>query len=495
MTDDAASPGSVGPSEAAAPFDAFVTAHLPELERLSFLVTSDRQAAADAADAACVDLYRRWLALPEQSDRRALALRLTARAAAKLALPPADRDGAALELRDELPLDRGAADPYWSTEGSTTGAEEDRGADPVWESLLDLAPVDRSAVALRWYSGLDEREAASAQIWRRLRGGPTVSTLVRQLELTAEPDADPAREDTAPASPTFEKRLRTTLRARAATIHTDTEGRLTSMRPRLAAARQRPRRSRLVPAAVLAGGLVLALAVGALVATRPADEPSVSDSASSPAPPARPGLRLVGYRSVAVLVPTSWAQNTTVCNGSPAASVGTVVYPETAGAQSCRRQWRMRPSKPPGSTVAFGPPTSDPPVLGGIPDENVHIDGHRVFRSAVLPERGQLEQVVEIPEISFQMVVRSSEPALIRAIVSSLRELPRGYTVVPACERLRLREAVGLLRDTGLRVKVTQSSTMTQRTAEPTVTHQGIDRGRVVPVGTVVTLGFPSVNN
>jgi hypothetical protein len=79
-------------------------------------------------------------------------------------------------------------------------------------------------------------------------------------------------------------------------------------------------------------------------------------------------------------------------------------------------------------------------------------------------------------------------------IVDSLQPVPNGFTVVPPCERMPLREAVGLLGDAELAVRLTQASSLSEREQPPPVTHQTIASGAVVPVGTSVGLGFPSMN-
>jgi beta-lactam-binding protein with PASTA domain len=79
-------------------------------------------------------------------------------------------------------------------------------------------------------------------------------------------------------------------------------------------------------------------------------------------------------------------------------------------------------------------------------------------------------------------------------IVDSLELVPTGYTVVPPCQRLMLRSAIEQLDDAELGVKLIQASTLSDRETEPPVTRQTIASGAIVEKGTVVGLGFPSMN-
>jgi hypothetical protein len=215
----------------------------------------------------------------------------------------------------------------------------------------------------------------------------------------------------------------------------------------------------------------------------------VTGSGSSPVaqakvqPPVAPaGFRLVGYGQFAVAVPASWGHNLTSCGAG-----NTVIYPDAALAASCVFRQQV-------SSVSFSDPLTSPFPLGRAPREIDPVAGQQVF-DVPLPERaGVVQRIVIVPGAGFQMMIRSRDASVVDAVVASLQVVPKGYTVVPVCERLLLRDAAGRLKDAQLRLQLTQASYLSQRYGQPPVVHQSIAAGTIVPTGTSIGIGFPSMD-
>ncbi len=249
----------------------------------------------------------------------------------------------------------------------------------------------------------------------------------------------------------------------------------------------RPHRSRTRPLVFAGAASALAL-VGVLAVRVWPDEPVPQGSPAASAavsilPAAPPGTRLVGYADVAVAVPDDWGHNAVSCNGEPQDSV---IYPDAAVTERCAVDPRV-------STVAFTNPTSAAMYYSSIhPPVIDRIDGDKVLGTALNRTHGVYEQTVVVPSSGFLMVVRSPRQSVVRDVVGSVRVVPEGFTVVPACGGQRLGDAFAALLAAGLKPAVNRVSTASERLGQPPVKYQDVDSGQLVPVGSEVALFVPS---
>lgn len=142
--------GTVAVSSAQAQFTAFVTERGDRLLELAWLVTRHREDARDAVQDAFAGLYARWSRLPSGDEFDAYVHRTVVNACLAVirrrprSLPVAEPD----RLRAAPVVD----DP-------TTAVDD---ADEVWRLCGELAPVQRTAVVLRFYGDLSFAETAAA---------------------------------------------------------------------------------------------------------------------------------------------------------------------------------------------------------------------------------------------------------------------------------------------------------------------------------------------
>ncbi len=474
---DAAAEVDVNPDAA---FYAFVVAAAPILIGIARLVTGDHTAAGLVADEAWPEVYRRWPRLAGKTARLASALAPFVAASARSAARARPKAGGGLELRE-----------YGLVDAGTVLGHERPGAS-IGEALLDLSPRARAALSLRWYAGLSDSELTQAMRLRPLRPGRVADDAFAEVRHTAAPAAGggmPAQETEPAAVREFTSRLRAELYARAGPA-IDGTAELARIRPALTAVRQqRPRRQRPARALLTSGGVVAAAVsaavIAAIVATSGGGGEAVGRQLKPPV--AADGGQLVGYQTVYTTVPVSWSHNAVRC-GKVVES--TVLYPDVIA--GCDHRPLPAAAVPP-SSVTFGAPPTSPIPLGRLRKVN-EVGGNAVFATVPIRRAGLIQQLVVIPRANVQMVVRTPDPRVLDNIVDSLRAVPQGYVVVPACTRLPLRDAIGRLVASGLDVKLTQASTLNMHYGAPPVTHQSIATGQIVARGTVVGLGFPSTN-
>jgi RNA polymerase sigma-70 factor (ECF subfamily) len=110
----------------------------PDAYRLAFSVLGDAEAAQDAAQDACVTMYRAIGSLRSSASFRVWLYRIVVRAAMEQ------------QRRSALP----------AIEPAIPSGDPDQTID-VWRALDALAPKLRAVVVLRYFEGLNSREIAS----------------------------------------------------------------------------------------------------------------------------------------------------------------------------------------------------------------------------------------------------------------------------------------------------------------------------------------------
>ena len=170
--------------------------------------------------------------------------------------------------------------------------------------------------------------------------------------------------------------------------------------------------------------------------------------------------------------------------------MNTVIYPDATS--GCPGEMPVLVGVPPSSVTFSDLPTSATP-LGRLRLVN-QVGEFSVYATTPVHREGRFHEIVVVPRANVQMIVRTTDIHVMDDIVDSLELVPAGYTVVPSCQRLMLREAIERLNDAGLALKLIQASTLSDREREPPVTRQTIASGAIVEKGTVVGLGFPSMN-
>jgi hypothetical protein len=466
-------------------FARFVVRYAALAAGLAYLITDDQRLAHQISTEAWPDVYRRWRRIESTDHFLSSALGPFVARAVTRARDTGPPPSGGLELRDHVTVDGGTV---------ISRPEPD---DALGDGFRDLSPRDRALVALHSYVGISGRGLVRALGWKTPRAAYLARRVGRDLMLTVAPYA--ASDDASGAvdhAAAFEERLGAALATRAAAAQVDGEATLAQVRPLLDKTRQLRPRNRVQRRWVVATGVAAAVAAATTIGVvSVVGGPHRSDVARDPTRQAAhlervqapPGKQVVGYGSVFTTVPSSWTHNGVLCGK---AVENTVIYPDaTAGCD---------PDQPlvldvPASSVTFNAPPTNALVLGRLREVN-DVGGDAVYASTPRQRGGLLEQMVIVPRADVQMVVRTPDPHVLDDIVDSMQVVPTGFTVVPPCERLPLRDAVGLLAAAGLRVQLTQASTLSEREATPPVTHQTIASGRLVPAGTVVGLGFPSMN-
>jgi hypothetical protein len=113
-------------------------------------------------------------------------------------------------------------------------------------------------------------------------------------------------------------------------------------------------------------------------------------------------------------------------------------------------------------------------------------------RTTVTRVDGAFHQTVFVFGAGFMMTVRSPDRTVVESIVSSVRPVPEGYTVVPYCQTLPVRQAAATLRAADLAISIAHTSSLSARYGATPVTFQNRAPGTVVPEGTSVALTIPS---
>ncbi|MDQ3664888.1 MAG: hypothetical protein M3353_09575, partial [Actinomycetota bacterium] len=305
-------------------FDAFAVRHLRRLVQVADLLTGDRVEADRVVVDAFVVLSRTWPSRVDSQAQLGAARRCLAVAARR---SPRWRGStgqeAALELADEF----GAA------------AETPKGADAVWQAVLDLAPRDRMVLVWHLFEQLPAGAVAQAVgapalvVGRRVRRG--LDQVGMTVGLAAE-DEIAGRRDASGRD-----RVATQVAACLEQHHrgeADVEPLLARIRTGTAGIS--PRRSRTRPALLAAAAAALVLVLASVVAVRwwPDQPDARAVLPTLPSfPVAPPGTRLVGYGDVTVAVPTDWSRGLVGCDDEAS---GTVILPDSRsqpGVRQCER--------------------------------------------------------------------------------------------------------------------------------------------------------------
>jgi len=115
------------------------------------------------------------------------------------------------------------------------------------------------------------------------------------------------------------------------------------------------------------------------------------------------------------------------------------------------------PHDPRSSAATFTNPTSSAMYYSSIqPPQLDEIAGRRVLGAAPTRPKVAYEQTVIVPSSGFWMVVRTPQRSVVREIVASIQEVPRGFTIVPPCRGQRLRDASAELIAAGLKPVTTR---------------------------------------
>lgn len=478
-------------------------AHASVVSVLVRLVAPSCDRTDDLVDDAWLDVYRSWPSISRSPHRLAAALAPFVRRAVQAAeadeVAKADTAGRrgswrTLELRDDVML--GAP----GLRGQQTGDPNDEGdrvkGNPgdrsMGRAFANLEPRERALVALSVYVGLGDRDLRRAVGWLPPKPAYTMHRARRDVLLTAAPEfTGPPSGVRVTESTVMQRRLQRVLTEQAGPVTMTPQADFARLQSRLATVTQRRALPRPGPVGLALAGFAAGVAItaGFLVVTHQPDLPTAS-ALPLPPPSAGPGMRLAGYHSVAVSIPNSWGHNRVEC-GEPVAD--TTVYTDATRSGPCLRRVGPTVGNPQHSSITFKDPPSSLLVVGRV-REITRVSGLAVY-SGGRERRDQLwTEVILVPRAHVELIVSSRRSAVLDQVIASLQVLPTGYTTVPPCERLALRDAIHALTLAGLHVRLTQASTLSAREDAPPVTHQTIAAGAVVAVGTTVGLGFPSMN-
>ncbi len=455
------------PPRPATDFGAFVSSHVQRLAQLADLLTGDHARAEEVVVDAIARLYRVWPSVARSRDPLAAARRRLVSA----------------YLRSARRRIRQQPEPALQLADGVGAAPEAPRVVNVWEAVLDLTPRQRSVLMLRLFEGLPDRAVARTMTMPTYVVARVAGSALEQVSMTAMLTG----EDEISGQPYAGGRERAAVEVAECLVeHHRGETDVDYLVARIQEATRvfTPRRPHTMP--ILATGTAALLVFAAVAAPHWWDQPFDAPAAAAAVPvlpPAPPGARLVGYADVVVAVPSEWAHNASRCSGEV---TGIVIYPDAIESAAC-------PADPRSSTVTFTNPTSSAMYYSSIqPPQIDEIGGRRVLGTALTRNKAAYEQTVIVPSSGFWMVVRSPQESVVRQIVASIREVPRGFTIVPPCRGQRLRDASAEVVAAGLSPVITQASTLSERLGQPPVTYQNIDAGQLVPVGSRVGLSVPS---
>jgi DNA-directed RNA polymerase specialized sigma24 family protein len=459
-------------------FFAFAGAHACDLVKLGYALTGELAAAERLAEDALVAVFRSGPQTESAGDRsppqgrdrlltarRTLAARYRRRR--RFSRPVLRR---ALELNDLRAADH---NDVWARELDRDEA--------LWEALDGLPASQRLVLGLRFGTCLSLR--TTAQVLRRpvAQIARTQQRALNVLSLAADADVAGATPPNPESSPEADIACSVQEALHAHTPRTlDVQPLLLRLAERTSRQRHLPRRSAALGAAalLLLGGAVSTF-LWVLLAGGSADDRSRPLAAEPPSPE---GTQLVGFGSVAVLVPSGWGLHESVCGRT--ASDGTVYRDSRAGGH-CTASLTT-------SSARFAAPPYNSPPLSVPAQRTGEVAGHVAQRTTVTRAEGVYRQTVFVFGAGFMMTVRSPDRSVVRSIVSSLRPVPEGYTVVPYCETLPVEQAAAALRAADLAISIAHTSSLSTRYGEPPVTFQNRAPGTVVPEGTSVALTIPS---
>lgn len=450
-------------------FFRFAAANARELVQLGHAATGELAAGERMAEAALVTVFRSWCRSQVHSDPMLAARRALAAASRNRRRFAAPKVRGALELREYRPTrdqDLRAGSGHLDDE-------------LLWETLDSLSAQQRLTVALRYAGDLTVTEVA--RVLRRPTAAVRRSQKRALIKLMLAADLDVAVAADEGGEPggaaDLEDRVRRALRSHV-DVPFDVAPLLRRVVERTANLRQRPRRHLVLVGAtgILVVGAFAALLWSLLGSAGPPRRDAL------PRPPLPPGSQLVGYRTIAAVVPVDWTLADLPCGRIVAAGT---TYRNWAETGQCAAA-----GEAPSVTFADAPVNS-PPLIAP-PRRTGQVAGHVSMSTAVTRVDGVYRQIVFVFAADFMMTVRSPDRAVVEAVAASVRAVPDGYTIVPACERLPVRDAVAALSEAGLTPKIAFTSSLSIRYGEPPVTFQNRASGSVVREGTAVALTIPS---
>jgi DNA-directed RNA polymerase specialized sigma24 family protein len=448
-------------------FARFATDAAPGLLRLAGALTGDAVAAERLVEDALVETFRSF---PQRGHRSPLVEAHRALVAAR-PRTRATRSGPSqgLQLHDVSP--RAASAP------GEADADE-----LLWEAVRDLGERQQLLLMLRCVAGLSGADAAMVLKLPSVVADQVRGHALRELRRTLDVEiaALHAEGHTGVDPAAFDASVCRAIRAHARQPDVDVHQLVNRVSERTSGTLPRAGVPlRLVGAMVIAAFVVTA-ATSLLVASGLPGHTG-HRAAAAPAPSGtRVGSQLVGYRGIAVAVPATWVLHESPCGRtvSPRRVTGTASDLTCAGA-------------PLSTSVTLADPPAIPQPMHTPPARTSSVAGHVSVRTAVDQFDGFYRQTVFVFAARFMMIVRSPDRAVLTAIVHSVRAVPEGYSVVPTCQSLPVREAAGALVAVGLTSSITHASSVPAWYGEPPVIFQSKPPGSIVPAGTLVALTIP----
>jgi DNA-directed RNA polymerase specialized sigma24 family protein len=447
-------------------FDSFARRYAGELLALARCLTIDPGESEQLVEDALLRVWRAEESATSDDDSR---LRTGRRAVVRSHLRRRPRaslsmSGGTFELTDRHP-----------------SAGEDRPGhgprpDSLEQALQDLPPRSLVVLALRVGRDLSQGETGGVLGWGSVAVRLMERRALHQVRLVADLGDDPGRNNPAGSEAELWAGLREAFAARVPP-RPDTASLLQRVAQRTAGVRRLAPRHRV--AVTVTAALALMAAAAGIAAVQQGQPPPAEDRVAAPLRvPA--GSRLVGYRSIAVAVPSGWQLEGSSCGRI---IVHRAFYRRSSDIGPCA-------SVGPASVTLGDAPLNFPPLV--VPRSRTsRVAGHLAQRSAVDRIRGSYSQTVFVFGAHFMMTVRSLNKATVNAVVSSMHPVPKGFTVVPNCESLPVREAVATLEMVGLGSSIAHSLTLSTWHDEPPVIFQSKPSGSIVRRGTAVALTIP----
>jgi DNA-directed RNA polymerase specialized sigma24 family protein len=447
-------------------FDSFARRHARELLALARCLTLDAPESEALVEGALLRVWRAGERVRGDDARLRTARRAVVRSYLR------HRAGASLIVG------KGA---FEVTDRHPSAAEDRAGhsasPDNLAQALQDLAPRHLTVLALRVGRHLSRAETGGVLGWGAAAVHWMESRALHQVRVAADLDDDDAGlNDRSNSDAALWAGLRRAFSTRVP-AEPDTSLLLQRVAQRTHLVRRLPPRRRVTVA--MTALLATVAAVAGIAAAQQRRSPPADDRVAgrllAPA-----GSRLVGYRSIAIAVPRQWQLQGSSC--------GRIVV---RGAYH-RRSSDIGPCAsigPASVTLQDAPPNFPPLVVP--PSHTSRVAGHLVQRSAVDRIQGGYSQTVFVFGAHFMMTVRSLDKAIVHAVVSSMHPVPKGFTVVPNCESLPVRDAVATLEMVGLGSSIAHSLTLPTWHDEPPVIFQSKPSGSIVRRGTAVALTIP----
>jgi DNA-directed RNA polymerase specialized sigma24 family protein len=447
-------------------FDSFARTYAGELLALARCLTIDAGESEQLVEDALLRVRRAEVSAQGDGSRLRTARRAVVRSHLR------SRFGASLSLS------RGAFEVTDRNPSAGADRPGDRvGPDRLAQALQDLPPRHLVVLALRIGRHLSRAETGGVLGWGSAAVHWMESRALHQVRLAADLDDEDARlKDRSHSESELWAGLRGAFSTRIP-AEPDTALLLQRVAQRADRVHHLPPRPRVIVTGAGLLALVAVVAGSAAVQQRPspASEDRVAGRLLAPA-----GSRLVGYRNIAVAVPSGWQLQGSSC--------GRIIV---RGA-SQRHSSDIGPCAsvgPASLTLADAPPNFPPLVVP--PSRTRRVAGSLAQRSAVDRIQGGYSQTVFVFGAHFMMTVRSFDKAIVHAVVASMHPVPKGFTVVPNCESLPVRDAVATLEMVGLGSSIAHSLTLSTWHDEPPVIFQSKPSGSIVRRGTAVALTIP----